>query len=397
MKIRIGDMAGSPAYWWSGVLSLSLLAFSAGVHAVGGDDKVYENTQNEEDPYPIDGPADIMPLAANEILLDIDKVGNKYVAVGVRGHVLISNDAVNWTQSQVPTRSALTAVAFVDENNGNAVGHDAVILRTTDGGVTWEKQLYAPELERPFLDVQFFDGGNGLAIGAYGLMYETADGGASWTESEAAIREDEWHFNALVQLNDGSLLLPGEVGNLSHSRDGGKTWARVESPYDGSFFGALPYKERGAVIFGLRGNAFMIDDINQARGKNYGGIEEDLTPGMDMAVDASGEPVADEDSAGATGEEDTAEAEPEFVPSADAWKRIDTKTILGLLGGAALPNGDIVLVGANGKILRSSGSPGNLKDIANPVGKNLADVIVIGGGDQLLMAGENGAQLIDAD
>ena len=156
-----------PVKKWSLFFAAAIFAASSGLYA--SSEEEYENTQNQEDPYPVDGPADMLPMAANEILMDVDKVGSKYVAVGLRGHVLISDDAVNWSQSPSPTRSGLNAVAFADSNNGNAVGHDAVIIRTTDGGKTWTKQLYAPELERPFLDVQMFDGGKGFAVGAYGL------------------------------------------------------------------------------------------------------------------------------------------------------------------------------------------------------------------------------------
>ena len=367
---------------WPLFLAVAVFTASSGLYA--SSDEELESQQNQEDPYPVDGPADIMPLAAHEILMDVDKVGENFIAVGLRGNILRSGDGVNWTQSPAPTRSGLNAVAFSDSNNGNAVGHDAVILRTTDGGATWTKQLYAPELERPFLDVQFFGGGKGLATGAYGLMYETSDGGATWDESEAAVREDEWHFNAVIQLGDGSLLLVGEVGNIAHSKDGGASWSRVESPYDGSFFGALPYKQSGAVIYGLRGNAFIIDDIKLARGEPYGEPEDDEE--MSDAEEAVEEAVA------AVAEA----AEPAFIPSADAWKKINTGTILGLLGGTVLPNGDIVLIGTNGKILRSSGGMTNLSHVKNPVGLSLADAIPINNGKQLLMVGEAGAQIIDS-
>lgn len=379
-------------------LILALAVLGINVSAFAASESGYENTQNAEDPFPIDASADLLPLAANEILLDIDRVGSRYIAVGVRGHVLTSTDAVNWTQSPVPTLSALTAVAFVDENNGNAVGHDAVILRTSDGGATWEQQLFSPELERPFLDIQFFDEKKGLAIGAYGLMYETSDGGANWTASKANIREDEFHLNAIVQLGDGSLLIVGEVGNMSHSTDDGKTWARVESPYDGSFFGALPHGDKGAIVYGLRGNAFLIDNIYLARGEPYGtgDVDEEDLEAAAVDDDATETAEAGEESI-AAGDGESAAAQTEHVPSADAWQQLNTGTILGLLGGVALPNGDFVMVGANGKILRSAGSPGDFREIENPVGKNLSDVIVIKEGRQLLMVGEEGAQMVDLD
>ena len=68
-------------------------------------------------------------------------------------------------QIDVPTRAMLTGVTFVSNDVGLAVGHDSVILRTTDGGNTWDMVFSAPEDEAPFFDVWFADANNGVAIG----------------------------------------------------------------------------------------------------------------------------------------------------------------------------------------------------------------------------------------
>ena len=74
----------------------------------------------------------------------------------------------------MPSRALLTAVYMHDARLGWAVGHDEVVLRTRDGGETWERVHYAPEHERPLLDVWFADARNGLAVGAYGALIATA-------------------------------------------------------------------------------------------------------------------------------------------------------------------------------------------------------------------------------
>ena len=51
--------------------------------------------------------------------------------------------------------------------------------------------MYAPEDERPFLDIWFRDAQHGYAVGAYGLFMETSDGGASWTDVSFAPQELE--------------------------------------------------------------------------------------------------------------------------------------------------------------------------------------------------------------
>ncbi len=60
-----------------------------------------------------------------------------------------------WTQAKEQTRQLLTSVFFVDDQHGWAVGHDAQILASEDGGVTWTKQFEDLKRESPLLDVWF--------------------------------------------------------------------------------------------------------------------------------------------------------------------------------------------------------------------------------------------------
>src|SRR5687768_9473515 len=78
-------------------------------------------TQAQLDPN--DGanrPAEIEPLAEGSLLLDLAFAGQRLVAVGERGHVMLSDDhGATWRQAKsVPTRVLLTAVFFVDSEYG---------------------------------------------------------------------------------------------------------------------------------------------------------------------------------------------------------------------------------------------------------------------------------------
>ena len=88
------------------------------------------------------------PLASRSLILDAVAVDGALIAVGHRGHILISSDdGETWQQAEVPTRATLTGVDFHDRNLGWVVGHDSVILRTQDGGATLELVHWAPEEE----------------------------------------------------------------------------------------------------------------------------------------------------------------------------------------------------------------------------------------------------------
>ena len=243
------------------------------------------------------------PLPARLLLLDGAIAGSRIIVVGERGHILVSSDdGANWKRARVPTRVMLTAIYMHDAETGWAVGHDAVILRTADGGETWTKVHEAPEEELPLLDVWFRDGQRGLAVGAYGYALATGDGGETWTPH--AISEDDFHLNALVPASDletGSerLYIAAEAGVIYRSDDGGETWRELPSPYAGSWFGGLVLDENQVLLAGLRGHLF--------RSENGG----------------------------------------------DSWTEIPTGTQATLTGAIRLPSGVIVVTGLEGSVLTS--------------------------------------------
>lgn len=202
-----------------------------------------------------DGPAEIAPLAAQSLLLDLAAVGPRLVAVGARGQIVLSDDqGGTWRQAPTPTRATLTAVSFADPANGWAVGHLGTLLRTTDGGETWSRLDAGLDRESVLLDVLFVSPSEGFAVGAYGLFLYTDDAGLTWTRSDP--QPDQYHFNQIARTPDGALFLVGEAGTLLRSRDGGQNWDPVPPPYEGSLFGLVALADGQLLVHGLRGHVF---------------------------------------------------------------------------------------------------------------------------------------------
>lgn len=246
-------------------------------------------------------PAMIAPQAQHAVLLDLARAGTRLVAVGERGIVLLSDDnGASWRQAEVPVSVSLTAVQFVDANVGWAVGHVGVVLKTQDGGEHWAVQLdgrRAAQLElqaateqrtvatdqdgaamrlqtaerlvsdgpdKPFLALKFVDDKHGLIVGAYGLAFATDDGGQTWQSLMGQIDNPAGsHLYAIARQGE-HWFIAGEQGYLARSDDGAKSFSALGSPYAGSFF-ALQIRDDGTLLAaGLKGNAFISDDLGES-------------------------------------------------------------------------------------------------------------------------------------
>lgn len=202
--------------------------------------------------------------AANMLLLGAAHSNAGIVAVGERGSILVSTDeGESWRQVAAPTTATLTALSFApDGERGWAVGHDAIILQTQDGGRTWTQSWQGENLEDSFLDVCAVDATTVLAVGAYGFAMRSNDAGESWHPFSP--QDDDSHLNRLTRAPDGRLYLAGERGTLLRSEDAGETWDPVPTPYDGSFYGVLPLQSSALLAHGLRGHAYRSEDDGES-------------------------------------------------------------------------------------------------------------------------------------
>ncbi|MCW5591593.1 MAG: PQQ-binding-like beta-propeller repeat protein [Burkholderiales bacterium] len=279
-----------------------------------------------------------LPKVTMERLLLVDAThrGNRVIAVGDRGYIVLSDDnGKTWRRAKSPPAPLLTAVEFLDASRGWAVGHDSVILATTDGGETWTQQFAAPAEQRPLLDVTFVDANVGYAIGAYGAFYETADGGKTWNERK--VIADDKHLNAFVRLPHGRIIILGEAGTILLSRDDGRNWASVPSPYKGSLFGGVVADDGAVIAYGLRGRIFRSTD---------GGL---------------------------------------------AWKAVDNPSVATLMGGSKLPDGALVLAGNGGTVLVSRDNGQSFVPLATGSTKAFSRAI-LGPPNAVILIGETGAR-----
>jgi photosystem II stability/assembly factor-like uncharacterized protein len=241
------------------------------------------------------GSAEILPgmeqatpsqLAAKTLLLAVARVPGSVIAVGQWGHVVISkDDGKTWNQATtVPTRENLTSVSFSDEKNGWAAGHGGTIIHTADGGETWTRQLYRPDLGGPLLAIRFTSSTHGFAAGAYGMFFETKDGGNIW--AQRTISDSDLHFNDIFLGPDKSVYIAGEGGFGYRTADDGVTWTKLETGYVGSFWAGDVLPDGTVLLAGMRGNVYRSTDGGKSFSASTTGTQKSLT-GLTVLPDSS--------------------------------------------------------------------------------------------------------------
>ena len=264
----------------------------------------------------LDTPAQRSPLAERALLAGLARAGDRLVAVGQRGHVLVSDAAgQRWQQADVPASADLVAVHFPTPRQGYACGHDGLVLGSRDGGRTWQRLLdgrtagalmdayykrqqdprfaaAAKEAERfaaqgaenPWLDCWFSDEKTGFVVGAFGQVLHTADGGASWTPWLHAVDNPKGLHLYAVRGIGADVWIAGEQGLLLKLDREAQRFKAVELPYKGTLFGIVGH-ERALLVHGLRGTALRSVD----GGRSWQPVATGLQVGLPAAtLDARG-------------------------------------------------------------------------------------------------------------
>lgn len=150
-----------------------------------------------------------------------------------------TNGGISWynidtlymrSDSVVPLRS----VHFINKNIGWVVGGLAeynAILHTLDGGETWEHKIFNPKFPQPDFgiarlnDVFFVNKELGYVVGRditpgkfYELILKSTDGGVSWNKQDKHIANE---LNSVCFLNDSVGWSAGINGSLLQTINGG--------------------------------------------------------------------------------------------------------------------------------------------------------------------------------
>jgi len=334
----------------------------------------------------LETPAHKNRQAAQSLLVGVALAGARIVAVGQHGQIVYSdNQGKSWEQATVPVSSDLLAVHFPSPRQGWAVGHDGVVLHSSDSGGTWTKQFDGraaaqvmashymvtstcgachqakggPTVkptstdtaemmgeirkfidqgaDKPFLDVWFESETTGYIVGAFNLIFRTTDGGKLWVPWYDRI-DNPKHFHLYAMRPVGSdLFITSEQGTLFKLDRSQGRFKEIKTPYTGTFFGVTG-TPKGVVAFGMRGAVFLSRDTGTT------------------------------------------------------WQKVETGVPVGLLGATVTTEGKIILVSQGGQILISSDDGGSFREVKQDQPIPAAAVVALDR-NTLAVVGQRGARI----
>lgn len=117
---------------------------------------------------------------------------------------------------------SLSRIYFANKQLGFALGFNGEVLRSTDGGNTWQNISVVQRSVHHFGGAYFTDALNGYIVGADGVIVQTEDGGASWEHYDNKLFNGNiWHVHF---LNPDTGWVVSDARYLIRTTDGGDNW-----------------------------------------------------------------------------------------------------------------------------------------------------------------------------
>lgn len=202
-----------------------------------------------------DGSWEAVRKLETEGLRDVDWRGGVGLAVDVEGRIFRTTDGGRtWVISESGTNSSLYAVAWAGSDVAWAAGQGGTLLRSEDGGATWEERRHG---EAAIFGLGFESATIGWLAGAEGRVAATTDGGTTWREETVSARV----IDAIVPLGGGRALFLG-TGGFARVRAADGEWAAIEGAPPGDLVSGRGLAKGRVVVGGTGGRITVCDSTD---------------------------------------------------------------------------------------------------------------------------------------
>jgi photosystem II stability/assembly factor-like uncharacterized protein len=115
-------------------------------------------------------------------------------------------------------------VFYTDSINVFAVGENALILRSTNAGLNWQKIIY--NSDKDFTSIYFLNSALGWIVSNEGLVIKTTDRGLTWNEINIAGNKN---YYSVCFINEQKGFIGSDSGLLLTTSDGGNSWQSLQT------------------------------------------------------------------------------------------------------------------------------------------------------------------------
>jgi len=176
--------------------------------------------------------------------------------VGDQGYIVKTTDGgITWERLYANLAQNLYSVFFLNGRVGWVCGNGGVICRTSNGGTTWNYQKSSTI--RRLYDIYFLDDDTGYAVASGGTLIRTTDSGQTW---ELQASEADYTLYAIDFPSDRTGCAVGSRGTVVRTTDGGMSWMSVPMAVTDSFYDVDFLDEYLGVIVGSNGSCLKTTD-----------------------------------------------------------------------------------------------------------------------------------------
>jgi photosystem II stability/assembly factor-like uncharacterized protein len=155
----------------------------------------------------------------------------------------------------------LLHVMFIDPQRAIAVGAYGAYFESLDGGATWNERRII-ETDPHFNALARLTNGTLLLAGEAGTLLRSTDGGVQWEKLASPYNGS---FFGLLPLPEDAVLMFGMRGNIFRSADRGASWQAITTDSENTLFGATVDHAGQIVLVGQNGVVLASRDA----GRNF--------------------------------------------------------------------------------------------------------------------------------
>ncbi len=220
----------------------------------------------------------------NEIYFRNDD--NGYLVAGKKLFIT-KNGGRNWQETKIYKASdfrvgspEFLSIRFADKKRGIVIGSvlnkenlviDSLVMRTEDGGESWQRVFVPSKKELYHLD--FVGSSLCWIVGDEGMILVSYNGGASFQMQKSGTTMDLYNVD-FRDAKEGYIV--GSKGTILRTDNGGETWENIKTIYPVTFMRVDFADDKNGVIVGYDGTILRSTDKGKTWAKKSSGTKDNL-------------------------------------------------------------------------------------------------------------------------